>query len=68
MLKIAHLEHWTENLELTRPYRIANRTFTDVENHFVRIEAQSAFKILDGFVQVHDPAEVFHGNPHGEYL
>jgi L-alanine-DL-glutamate epimerase-like enolase superfamily enzyme len=41
MLKIAHLEHWTENLELSRPYRIASRTFTDVENHFVRIEAQN---------------------------
>lgn len=40
-MKITRAKHWTENLELTRPYRIANRTFTEVENHFVRIQAQN---------------------------
>jgi L-alanine-DL-glutamate epimerase-like enolase superfamily enzyme len=39
LLKITKTEHWTENLVLIRPYRIANRTFTDIENHFVRIRA-----------------------------
>lgn len=40
-MRIVKTEHWSENLELTRPYRIANRTFTSVENHFVRIQAEN---------------------------
>ena len=40
-MKIIKTQHWTEQLELTRPYRIAGITFSDVENHFVRIELQN---------------------------
>jgi L-alanine-DL-glutamate epimerase-like enolase superfamily enzyme len=40
-MKIRTCRHWTEPLSLTRPYRIANRTISDVENHFVRIEAEN---------------------------
>lgn len=40
-MKIIETQHWAENLELTRPYRIATRTFTEVENHFVRITAEN---------------------------
>ena len=38
-LKIIAATHWTEQMELTRPYRIAGRVFNDVENHFVHLEA-----------------------------
>ena len=40
-MKIIKTEHWSERLALTRPYRIAGITFSDVENHFVRLEAQN---------------------------
>jgi L-alanine-DL-glutamate epimerase-like enolase superfamily enzyme len=40
-LKIVNAEHWSEHLALIRPYRIANKTFNDVENHFVRLEAEN---------------------------
>jgi len=40
-LKIVRTDHWTEPLALTRPYRIANHTITDVKNHFVRLQAES---------------------------
>jgi L-alanine-DL-glutamate epimerase-like enolase superfamily enzyme len=40
-VKITKVEHWTENMDLVRPYRIAGRTINDVENHFVRLKAGS---------------------------
>jgi L-alanine-DL-glutamate epimerase-like enolase superfamily enzyme len=40
-LKIVKAEHWTEPLALFRPYRIAGRTITDIENHFVRLQADT---------------------------
>ncbi len=39
-MKIAKTDHWVEHLALTRPYRIANQTITDVDNHFVRLQAE----------------------------
>jgi len=38
-MKVTRVEHWTESLDLTRPYRIAGHTISHVNNHFVRIEA-----------------------------
>ncbi len=40
-MKIVKAEHWTEPLALLRPYRIAGRTITDIENHFVRLQADT---------------------------
>ena len=40
-MKIIKAEHWTEHLALIRPYRIANKTFNDVENHFLRLESEN---------------------------
>ena len=40
-MKIAKTDHWVEHLALTRPYRIANQTITDVDNHFVRLQAEN---------------------------
>jgi L-Ala-D/L-Glu epimerase len=43
---ISKIEHWTENLELIRPYRIAYETISSVENHFVLLETdEGAFGI-----------------------
>ncbi len=39
-MKITKVEHWTEHLELTRPYTIAYETIEAVDNHFVRIDTQ----------------------------
>jgi L-alanine-DL-glutamate epimerase-like enolase superfamily enzyme len=39
-MKITHVEHWTEHLELTRPYTIAYETIAAVDNHFVRIDTE----------------------------
>ncbi|UCF90021.1 MAG: dipeptide epimerase [Desulfobacterales bacterium] len=39
-MKITNIRHWTEHLELTRPYTIAYKTIAAVQNHFVRIEAE----------------------------
>jgi L-alanine-DL-glutamate epimerase-like enolase superfamily enzyme len=39
-MKIVNIEHWTENLELTRPYTIAYKTISSVKNHFVRIDTE----------------------------
>ena len=39
-MKITAVEHWTENLELTRPYTVAYETIAAVENHFVRINME----------------------------
>ena len=36
-MKITSVEHWTEDLELTRPYTIAYETISSVENQFVKI-------------------------------
>ncbi len=43
-MKISKAEHFTEQMELTRPYRIAGRTFYDVENHFVILEAENGLR------------------------
>jgi L-alanine-DL-glutamate epimerase-like enolase superfamily enzyme len=39
-LIITKTDHWVEHLALTRPYRIANQTIADVDNHFVCLEAE----------------------------
>jgi len=39
-MKIAKVEHWTEHLELTRPYTIAYDTIEAVDNHIVRIDTE----------------------------
>ncbi len=39
-MRIAKTDHWVEHLALTRPYRIAHQTITDVDNHFVRLQAE----------------------------
>ena len=39
-MKITKVEHWTEHLELTRPYTIAYETIEAVDNHFVHIDTQ----------------------------
>jgi L-alanine-DL-glutamate epimerase-like enolase superfamily enzyme len=39
-MKITKVEHWTEHLELTRPYTIAYETIEAVDNHFVRIDTE----------------------------
>lgn len=38
-LKIVKARHWTEHLVLSTPYRIANQTITDIENHFVQLQS-----------------------------
>ena len=40
-MKIVTTEHWLEPLALLRPYRIANQTISDIENHFVRLRTDS---------------------------
>ncbi|MCP4754644.1 MAG: dipeptide epimerase [Proteobacteria bacterium] len=40
-MKIKRVAHWTEDLELSRPYTIAYETISAVENHFVKIEAEN---------------------------
>ena len=40
-MKITNVEYWTEHLKLTRPYTIAYETYSEVENHFVRIETET---------------------------
>jgi len=40
-MKITNVEHWIEHIELIKPYTIAYETFSDVENHFVRIETET---------------------------
>ena len=40
-MKIVKAEHFTEQMELTKPYRIAGITFYEVENHFVRLQAEN---------------------------
>jgi len=37
-MKITKASHWTEHLELSRPYRIAYETIDNVANHFVRLQ------------------------------
>jgi len=37
-VKIKSVKHWTEDLELTRPYTIAYETISSVVNQFVRID------------------------------
>jgi L-alanine-DL-glutamate epimerase-like enolase superfamily enzyme len=39
-MKITKVEHWTEHLELTRPYTIAYETIEAVDNQFVSIVTQ----------------------------
>lgn len=40
-MKIKNIESWSEHLDLVRPYKIATREVTDVENAFVKIELES---------------------------
>jgi L-alanine-DL-glutamate epimerase-like enolase superfamily enzyme len=40
-MKITNVEHWTEHSKLIKPYTIAYETYSEVENHFVRIETES---------------------------
>jgi L-alanine-DL-glutamate epimerase-like enolase superfamily enzyme len=40
-MKITNVEHWTEHLKLIKPYTIAYETYSEVENHFVRIETET---------------------------
>jgi L-alanine-DL-glutamate epimerase-like enolase superfamily enzyme len=40
-MKITKIEHWTEHLKLIKPYTIAYETYSDVVNHFVRIETDT---------------------------
>jgi L-alanine-DL-glutamate epimerase-like enolase superfamily enzyme len=40
-MKITNVEHWSEHLNLLKPYTIAYETYSDVENHFVRVETES---------------------------
>ena len=42
-MKITNVEYWTEHLKLIRPYTIAYETYSEVENHFVRIETETGF-------------------------
>lgn len=39
-MKIVKIEHWTEHLELTRPYTIAYDTIEAVDNQIVRIDTE----------------------------
>ena len=43
-MKINKVKHFTEQMELTKPYRIAGRTFYDVENHFVILETETGMQ------------------------
>ena len=49
-MKIRGVTTWTENLELTRPYRISYETIDSVENVFVKIELENGNEIE--FVEV----------------
>ena len=40
-MKITHFECWRENLELSKPYTIAYKTFAHVENFFVHLESEN---------------------------
>jgi len=40
-MKITKVEHWTEHFKLIKPYTIAYETYSDVVNHFVRIETDT---------------------------
>ncbi len=40
-MKITKIEHWAENLKLIKPYTIAYETYSEVVNHFVRIETDT---------------------------
>ena len=40
-MKITNVEYWTEHLKLIRPYTLAYETYSEVENHFVRIETET---------------------------
>ena len=40
-MKITNVEHWIEHIELIKPYTIAYETYSEVENHFVRIETET---------------------------
>ena len=40
-MKITKVENWTEHLKLVKPYTIAYETYSDVVNHFVRIETDT---------------------------
>ncbi len=40
-MKITKVEHWTEQLKLIKPYTIAYETYSEVVNHFVRIETDT---------------------------
>ena len=40
-MKITKVENWAEHLRLVKPYTIAYETYSDVVNHFVRIETDT---------------------------
>ena len=40
-MKITKIEHWAEHLKLIKPYTIAYETYSEVVNHFVRIETDT---------------------------
>lgn len=40
-MKIKKATHWTEQIELTRPYTISYKTITAVENIFVKLEMEN---------------------------
>ena len=40
-MKIRSVTTWTENLELTKPYRISYETINSVENVFVKIQLEN---------------------------
>ena len=40
-MKITKVENWSEHLKLVKPYTIAYETYSDVVNHFVRIETDT---------------------------